>query len=146
MANKESKSFKARKEQGKSTKAKYYYDSLVSAGTDAEIQEEEQLLGKFMFYRGIKAEVDRNKPDNLNQNQAYSLSLVVSSILTEYHEDLVVLKKYAKFCYSQAEPGSTHGEDYFRELNSTRNEIKKVKAKIKNLENIQITLKRIVRY
>lgn len=126
-----------------SSKSKYYFNRLEEAQAKAEVKPEETTLSKYMFYKGIKAEVDRSKPANLTQAQAYAVSLVVADYLTEFHEDLVILKSYSRHCWQLADPTSEKGEDYFRELNKVRTSIKKVKNRIRQIETAQKVLKSI---
>lgn len=125
------------------TKQKYYADTLSKAREEGQVTSEEKAMAQYMFYKGIQAEVNRTKTNNLTPAQAYSLSLLIADYLTEFHEDLVTLKSYSRHCWKLADPNSTDGEQYFKELNKVRTAIKKVKSKIRQIESGQKVLKSI---
>ena len=118
---------------------KSYKAKFNQAAITANLPEDLNTVGKFLFYSGAKAHKDNT--NNLSDYQSQYLNLTLAPILNSLHQDLQEMKSYIKFCWKRAEPGYVAGDEYFLELNRARNKLIKIKRKIKVLEGIQKVLK-----
>lgn len=120
-----------------------YTAEFMKAAITANLPQEMETVGEFLFYSGAKANHEAKK-GNLTSYQSEYLSLILAPALNALHQDLQEMKAYVKFCWKRAEPGYIAGDEYFKELNRARNRLIKIKRKIKVLEGIQKTLKNAI--